>query len=865
MAALDITDIIVITTNLRRGFDQNDEIMIAKYAKHLGEYYLTQTDPDLCTYRYAAIAFNAALKRLNNSDETHTDEITDTIHKIEDIKRLVMLRYAPKRSCTSEHFQELTSALSRIQQYRRDLHSAHKNMLKEIRDTLSLEDINSFYTKQVEDIDVTKGLEKINVMFTEIFIMYQYIVKEFSTVIFNIIGDPPCSYALCAVGSLGKGMPSDRSDFDLVLLIESEEHREFFKLYSLHLCLFVIDLQETPLIRIRSKDMEWMFHCCEKDKEGISVDVGGIPIEYGGKILLIGEPSYIVSVQSEIEEKYFPLIKASMYCPRVLIGDSRLLSEYQRLNHIHVKEDTNVSSYTELRQLLEATKTEVGEVMYIKFELVRPPFEGLVRLARIYDIPSTNPLEIVSSLVEKELIRSELVGDIERLFFWVSYYMLRNYNDYKAQMQKVLLHSQILPPNSKAVVLDPGRVIKSSIRSFCNSVVVSSIKSSNQYHLDDDKRIKSEDMRFIQYIVYLLFGMRYLLQCFVDQNFDKIRSLTSLTIDPNPIFDFSVNHERNHLSKNGINAIRHKTNYLYLHLITYYQKFASQCRTSYIENNDKDAMCLVISSGIALISTALKMFQLEAGHHIINEMVDIFVMFEKSSNLTCTLDELKAFDKRLPTLYAQFLFFRTKVLLFNTIPDQKHTSNVLHQATTYIEMATHVRTVINCDEHAHYDDHYNDGSDDILISLYGSNFPKIASSDEKNMRIALASYRNYLGRDDVTDVACYTKIFKLELDLMNTHDTHDIHDIEKIEKECQHALNIAHRIESSITGSLYIILGKLSYYRNKNDVAKEMFTKSCQIEFDLNRTDSVTIREANLFLQRMNVKTENNVNNVNLL
>ena len=93
---------------------------------------------------------------------------------------------------------------------------------------------------------------------------------------FAIVGEPPCSYDIRAIGSVGRGEPVPFSDLEFFILIESEEHRDYFKTLLQFLELQVVSLGETE------KKSLIDFTCIDKKRSKcFYLDGGGAPV--GGK------------------------------------------------------------------------------------------------------------------------------------------------------------------------------------------------------------------------------------------------------------------------------------------------------------------------------------------------------------------------------------------------------------------------------------------------------------------------------------------------------------------------------------------------------------------------------------------------------
>lgn len=865
-----------VTNNLHDAFKQNNLIAIAANTKLLGDYYFDQAInidinindninaiyQKIKLYRQAAIAYNNAQKRYSMSPNSVTQfcsliaqfQIHRAIVKIkaklvEDYANANVYTYAYIKNelrLSLMHEQKFKHSLNHIATIRKHLYQQHNIKLNELK-------INTI--NDLSD-NIKQYIKKINELFTDNFTLYQNIIKIFSSNIFDIIGPKPCDYAFVVMGSLGKNIASSYSDLDLMIILENNNHINFFTLYAQLLCLLIIDIGETPLIRIRTPEMSWMYNYCEKESEGLSVDVDGLPLIYDSRQLL-GTPERIIDNIKHIKNTMSNTIDTLTYCPRLLVGSAYLLQSFNELNELN-ELDVKSNDETEyIKYCLQNFHSQLDDKMYIKHEWFRQFTEGLVGIAQFYKINSTNPCDIITSLTDQKIINTEITHDLYCLYVLISYFLLKNYHDCKSQNQRILIQSQYINTNTNVRISDGHRITTTLGRSFIHPVIVRKISfndnNNDRYCLVDDPIIISQDMSMILHVLCLLTGFRIMMQCILDRNPMPI----NLSIDPEMLFTFAA--KSNHLNKNNMTISKHKTNQLYYCLINYYNvpqfnRYVDRSVDRSVDRND-NSVCIFISIGIALIVLALKLFNLDAALHIANHIV-LLLNTIGINHPESNIENIAAYDKRLPTLYVQFLYFLSRITLYDRSFDQKHSVNELYEANKYMGLAKVHRQKINHDKLQHnmnnkYNDEYNDGSDDVLIFLYGMNLSRIASGEPKELNKALVSYKQFLGRDDITDIICCCKISRIYLTLYQLEEklNHcvevDINvNLQLASNYCQQGIRIAEKNESTLAASLYNISAKIHYYENNNIKSKQLYEKSIAFEHNQQRKKGIFIQEA---------------------
>ena len=129
-------------------------------------------------------------------------------------------------------------------------------------------------------------IEQVKTLQSQIADQYSAIMAYTSRSCINIMGPPPCRFALVGMGSLARKEITPYSDFEHVIILEElhrkkrrnfQEHYEYFRWYSVIFHILIINLQETiiPSVCISSlndgskPDGNWFF---DQNIRGISFD-----------------------------------------------------------------------------------------------------------------------------------------------------------------------------------------------------------------------------------------------------------------------------------------------------------------------------------------------------------------------------------------------------------------------------------------------------------------------------------------------------------------------------------------------------------------------------------------------------------------
>ncbi|WP_042280445.1 hypothetical protein [Candidatus Protochlamydia sp. R18] len=227
-----------------------------------------------------------------------------------------------------------------------------------------------------------------------------------------ILGDPPCSYDLRAMGSLAKEEICPYSDLEWCILIEKIEHRSYFVKLARLLELQIIGLGEDP-----AKGLP-VFTCIGvKHRSGLHIDSGGNPAI---DIDLINTPDGLAQMQ-KMEE--YPSNSHSNTLRKTISfhqNGLELCDSYQKKMSAYL--DKKLPQTKEIRRKSQALQLLTDRLETYE-EMWHDPFQGQVidlkkhysellnhflnDLSLYFDIEGSNTLDLIDNLVKEKYLTSE--------------------------------------------------------------------------------------------------------------------------------------------------------------------------------------------------------------------------------------------------------------------------------------------------------------------------------------------------------------------------------------------------------------------------------------------------------------------------
>uniref|UniRef100_UPI000C7CD142 hypothetical protein n=1 Tax=Candidatus Protochlamydia sp. R18 TaxID=1353977 RepID=UPI000C7CD142 len=227
-----------------------------------------------------------------------------------------------------------------------------------------------------------------------------------------ILGDPPCSYDLRAMGSLAKEEICPYSDLEWCILMEAIEHRPYFVKLARLLELQIIALGEDPAQGLP------VFTCIgTKHRSGFHVDSGGNPAVVPD---LIHTPDGLAQMQ-KIEE--YPSNSHNNTLRKTISfhqTNSSLFDLYQAQMRTYL--DENSLQTKEIRRKCQALQLLTDRLQTYEQIWCHPFKEKIIDLKKHYSellhhllndlslyfgIEEANTLDLIDALVKKEIFTAE--------------------------------------------------------------------------------------------------------------------------------------------------------------------------------------------------------------------------------------------------------------------------------------------------------------------------------------------------------------------------------------------------------------------------------------------------------------------------
>ncbi|KIC71116.1 DUF294 nucleotidyltransferase-like domain-containing protein [Candidatus Protochlamydia amoebophila] len=227
-----------------------------------------------------------------------------------------------------------------------------------------------------------------------------------------ILGDPPCSYDLRAMGSLAKEEICPYSDLEWCILIEAIEHRPYFVKLARLLELQIIGLGENP-----AKELP-VFTCIGvKHRSGFHIDSGGNP---AFDTDLIHTPDGLAQMQKM--EEYSSNSHSNTLRKTISFHQNNLelCDSYQKRMRTYL--DKELPQAKEIRRRSQALQLLTDRLKTYE-EMWHDPFQGQVidlkkhysellnhflnDLSLYFRIKGSNTLDLIDNLVKKKYLTSE--------------------------------------------------------------------------------------------------------------------------------------------------------------------------------------------------------------------------------------------------------------------------------------------------------------------------------------------------------------------------------------------------------------------------------------------------------------------------
>lgn len=280
------------------------------------------------------------------------------------------------------------------------------------------------------------------------------LTQDLITECFSLLGNPPCQYAFVSMGSMSRKEASHFSDLEFAILIEvdSDQNRDYFRHLTHLLELKVMNLGETPF-NILQHGLD------SPTPSGFCFDSGGnSPIGKKGLFELIGTPDQMANfLTTDWFERDLIMCNAISNLDMIL-GEEKLLADYEKkaciiLNQIITKQNPSLTvrqqralllikgDLLEFSPKLDEKKAKL-RVFDIKKELYRLPNSVLNALALFYGLRSKNSWERIAEMEIKGLLSVEGARQFVWVFNEITKFRVKTHLHYRSENEKVFYEPQ---------------------------------------------------------------------------------------------------------------------------------------------------------------------------------------------------------------------------------------------------------------------------------------------------------------------------------------------------------------------------------------------------------------------------------------
>ena len=257
-----------LTQQLKENYRDGKEICPKQSAKifyKLGQLYYKQTSEMIKMIQTAAL-YNAAIARSPDNVDVIKNDLKQLCNKV-------------LESANAKYLN--ADLITTSKQVKQEIKRMRLNVEKELNSLTIKEKFTKFY-KTETNIKSCK-IKCIKNYQQEIAKDYTNIMANLAKYCENVMGDPPCRFALVGMGSLARKEITPYSDFEHIIVLEEMPNKKpsdqnvlnYFRWFSVIFQIIVINLQETILPSVvieglNSPNDDWFFD--KITKRGISFD-----------------------------------------------------------------------------------------------------------------------------------------------------------------------------------------------------------------------------------------------------------------------------------------------------------------------------------------------------------------------------------------------------------------------------------------------------------------------------------------------------------------------------------------------------------------------------------------------------------------
>ena len=409
--------------------------------------------------------------------------------------------------------------------------------------------LSNFVLKRqnAKKFDKTKKINQINNLIAQ---KYNTIMADLSQFCEDVMGKPPCEYAIAGMGSLARNEITPYSDFEHIILlgdhINQKSDLEYFRWYSVIFHTVLLNLQETiiPSLNIYSlndKDSElgdWYFdaytprgisfdgmmpHAC-KFPLGRTKHTEAKPFETE-LIKPVSKMLEYLSSKADLKNGYHLADILTKTC--FVFGNADIFNHFQsgvenclsskskqqRIDEVkqQVRDDLdNFSARFRLTQLKKHDTINIKQFVY------RSSTIFISALARIHNISKNSCFDIINEMAKHEIITQNAKNKISFAIAIACEMRLRVYAENKSQCDTIKQDGEII--ETFLNIVGAASTINYFQIAYCLQCEVAKQLNFTKFHFYSDPQL-------INFRIGLAFGMTGLAESFT---FDQMKILWNL-------------------------------------------------------------------------------------------------------------------------------------------------------------------------------------------------------------------------------------------------------------------------------------------------------------------------------------------------
>ena len=428
---------------------ETDPAKAAEIIHQVGVIYRNRS-PDKIALLKSAGLFNAAIVRNPSNITSIKSDLAEICHHVLQIanaknQNVDLVKKAQQVKALAEDLRTTTDAI------------LNKNMPH----TQTSPTSNGFQNLMSQKISASRELNKT------IADKYNQIMADISQFCENVMGNPPCEYAIAGMGSLARVEITPYSDFEhIILLFDADNyecHLEYFRWFSVIFHIIILNVQETiiPSLNVNSLNDEnsglgnWYYDAITP--RGISFD-GFMP--HASKFPL-GRTQYTklkrfktelikpvskmleyLNSESDLKNGYHLADILTKTC--FVFGNKDIFDQFANSVQNHLNTQSKTEIINDIQQQVKSdldkfstrfclSKLNLRNKINIKQFVYRSTTIFISALARLYNISSTSSFDIIDNMEQNNKISQSIAIKLQYSVAIASEIRLRVYLKMKGQ------------------------------------------------------------------------------------------------------------------------------------------------------------------------------------------------------------------------------------------------------------------------------------------------------------------------------------------------------------------------------------------------------------------------------------------------